>query len=128
MSVTGRVFGTLPASDLARARQFYSKNLGLEPSKETDQGLTYECADHTKILLFPSMGEASGTHTQASFEVEDLEAEVKRMKANGVKFEEYDYPDFKSVNSIVIDKDGTKGAWFKDSEGNLLAISDRLDI
>ena len=61
-------------------------------------------------------------HTQAGFWVKDVEAEVKELRGKGVKFEEYDMPGIKTVNDIA-DFDGVKAAWFKDPDGNILAIS-----
>ncbi len=51
----------------------------------------------------------------------DIEADVARLKARGVVFEEYDTPDLKAVNGVATIGQ-SKGAWFKDSEGNLLAL------
>lgn len=128
MAITGRVMGTLPASDMERAKKFYAEKLGLTPSKEVADGAVFECADGTKIMLFPSSGKASGTHTQASFEVDDVRAEVKALKSRGVRFEEYAMPGFESVDSVVSDKEGIEGAWLKDSEGNLIALTNRMPL
>ena len=68
-----------------------------------------------------SGGKPSGTHTQLAIEVEDLQQTVKDLQDKGVKFEEYDTPMLKTVNGVA-DFGGTKGAWFKDSEGNLIAL------
>jgi catechol 2,3-dioxygenase-like lactoylglutathione lyase family enzyme len=127
MAVTGRVLGTLPASDLARAKDFYTQTLGLKPIRETDEGLIYECSDNTRILLFPSAGHASGDHTQAVFEVDDLDAQVADMKAHGVVFEEYDLPGMKTENGIVTDG-SIRSAFFKDSEGNLVCVSEPMTL
>ncbi|GIH06491.1 glyoxalase [Rhizocola hellebori] len=127
MAVTGRVLGTLPASDLARAKDFYTQNLGLKPVSETEEGLIYECNENTKILLFPSSGRASGDHTQAVFEVDDLDAQVADMKGHGVVFEEYDLPGMKTENGIVT-SGPIRSAFFKDSEGNLIAISEPMPM
>jgi hypothetical protein len=54
--------------------------------------------------------------------MEDVESEVATLKARGVVFEEYDLPSLKTVNSIATIGPG-KGAWFKDSEGNLLSLA-----
>ena len=54
-----------------------------------------------------------------------LSAEVEDLKARGVVFEEYSMPGIKTVNSIAT-AGGAKTAWFKDSEGNILAISQRI--
>jgi catechol 2,3-dioxygenase-like lactoylglutathione lyase family enzyme len=115
------IYASLPAADLERAKRFYTEKLGLTPESELPGGLFYRCGKDTQFAVFTSEGEASGTHTQAMWLVEDVESAVAALKARGVVFEEYDLPSLKTVNSIATI--GTaKGAWFKDSEGNLLSL------
>lgn len=116
------MYATLPATDLERARRFYAEKLGLTPESELPGGLWYRCGRYTRFSLFASQGEASGTHTQALWLVEDVESEVAALKARGVVFEEYDLPFLKTINSIAT-IGPNKGAWFKDSEGNLLSLA-----
>jgi len=116
-----RVGTTLPAQDMARAKAFYRDKLGLTPTQENPAGVLYTLDAGTGFGLFPSSGKPSGTHTQMAIEVEDVERAVKDLQAKGVKFEEYDTPTLKTVDGIA-DLGGTKGAWFKDSEGNLIAL------
>jgi catechol 2,3-dioxygenase-like lactoylglutathione lyase family enzyme len=118
----------LPARDLERARRFYSEKLGLEPIEERPGGLLYR-GGAGFFALFESVGTASGSHTQMGWEVVDIDAAVAALKARGVVFEEYNLPGLKTVNGIAdIDGNypskgvGERGAWFKDSEGNLLGI------
>jgi catechol 2,3-dioxygenase-like lactoylglutathione lyase family enzyme len=119
----------LPAQDLDRARSFYSEKLGLDPVDERPGGLLYECGN-TRFSLFASAGEPSGTHTQMAWEVDDIETVVAELQARGVVFEEVDAPKMRTVNGIAdIDGNypssgavGERGAWFRDSEGNLLGI------
>ena len=116
----------IPAQDIKRARQFYEQKLGLKPSEvQPDGGVVYRTGE-TGFLVFPSMGKASGDHTQMAFEVDNVTTAVGELKSKGVKPEEYDYPDFKSHDGIVDMPDGEKGAWFKDSEGNLIALTSRV--
>ena len=116
----------IPAQDIKRARQFYEQKLGLKPAEEqSDGGVVYRFAEGG-FLLFPSMGKASGDHTQIALEVDDVTAAVAELKRNGVKPEEYDYPEFKTRDGVVDMPDGEKGAWFKDSEGNLIALTSRV--
>jgi catechol 2,3-dioxygenase-like lactoylglutathione lyase family enzyme len=122
----------LPARDLNRARKFYSEKLGLDPIEERPGGLRYR-NNNSFFVLFESAGEASGTHTQMGWEVADIEATVAALKARGVVFEEYDLPGLKTANGIAEVAGnypskgvGEKGAWFKDSEGNLLGIGQTL--
>ena len=84
-------------------------------------GLLYELSGGTGFAVFLSGGKASGTHTQMALEVEDLDAAIKDLRARGLKFEEYDTPGLKTKDGIA-EIAGTKVAWFKDSEGNLIAI------
>ncbi len=118
-----RVYATIPAQDLARAKAYYEEKLGLKPAEERSDGHYYECAEGTGFLLFDSTGQSNSSHTQLGWDVDDVEAAVKELQANGVVFEEYDMPGFKTENGIA-DINGAKGAWFKDSEGNLLAIGE----
>ena len=116
----------IPAQDIKRARQFYEQKLGLKPGEEqSDGGVVYRFAEGG-FLLFPSMGKSSGDHTQMALEVEDVPGAVAELKSKGVKPEEYDYPEFKTRDGVVDMPDGEKGAWFKDSEGNLIALTSRV--
>ena len=112
---------TLPVTDLERARRFYAEKLGLTPESEAPGGGLYYRCGGTQFVLFPSQGAASGTHTQAGWTVDDIEAEVAELKARGLVFEEYDTPSLKTVNSVAT-AGPSKAAWFKDSEGNLLGL------
>jgi catechol 2,3-dioxygenase-like lactoylglutathione lyase family enzyme len=119
----------LPARDLERARAFYAEKLGLEPIEERPGGLRYRCA-RGEFALFQSSGAPSGSRTQMAFEVDDLPAAVSQLKARGVVFEDYDLPGLTTVDGIAEVAGnypskggvGERAAWFKDSEGNLLAI------
>jgi predicted enzyme related to lactoylglutathione lyase len=124
MGLLGRavVESTIPAQDLQRARTFYAEKLGLTPTSEERIGLRYRLADGTRFRLFRSGGKASGAHTQMALMVEDLAATVQELRARGVRFEEYDTPGLKTREGIA-DVGYARAAWFKDSEGNLIGIS-----
>ena len=117
-----RVGAALPAQDIKRARQFYEQKLGLTPVQEQPDGSAGYMVGETGFLVFVSTGKASGDHTQMAIDVEDVEDTVRELKKLGIKLEEYDYPTFKTQDGIAELPDGTKGAWFKDTEGNLIAI------
>jgi predicted enzyme related to lactoylglutathione lyase/predicted small metal-binding protein len=117
-----RVHAALPAIDLGRAKRFYAEQLGLTPSQEGAEGIGYECGDGSSFLLFPTSISGRGGHTQAGIEVPDIEAAVAGLRSRGVAFEEYDSPELKTVAGIATGPGGSKAAWFKDSEGNLLGL------
>jgi predicted enzyme related to lactoylglutathione lyase len=114
---------TIPVVDLGRARSFYERTLGLKVSREDgSMGLMLDAGDCTKLYLYKRAA-TRADHTVASFEVDDIEAEVKELRRKGVVFEEYDIPEMglKTVNGIAA-MNGEKAAWFKDTEGNILAL------
>ena len=117
-----RVFATIPATDMARAKRWYEEKLGLKPASEMPTGAIYDLGGGTAFLLYPTQFAGKAPNTLMGFESADVEADVAAMKKQGVVFEEYDTPDLKTVNSIARFGD-MKGAWFRDSEGNILSIA-----
>jgi catechol 2,3-dioxygenase-like lactoylglutathione lyase family enzyme len=115
---------TIPATDLERAKRWYVEKLGFEPSRETSEGIEFDAAGGTRFSLFPTRAAAGAGHTVLTFEVDNVEKIVEQLRGRGVVFEDYDMPDFKTVNGIA-EIEGFKGAWFKDSEGNVLAVAER---
>ena len=122
----------LPAQDLERARAYYRDKLGLEPIEERGGGLRYLCGP-TEFHLFTSAGEPSGASTQMAFEVEDLEATLADLRARGVTFERFDMPGVEARgDAIVVPNNypskgaGELGAFFYDSEGNLIGVAQPL--
>lgn len=126
-----RVAARLPAQDLDRARRFYAETLGLRPVDERPGGLLYRSAG-ADFVLFQSTGASPGTFTQLAFEVDDLEAVVAELKRRGVTFEEVEVPGLRTRDGIAeIEGNypskgarGERGAWFHDSEGNLLGVGE----
>jgi catechol 2,3-dioxygenase-like lactoylglutathione lyase family enzyme len=121
MLAQARSHAALPAADLDRARRFYEDTLGLVPAEVAAGGVLYGTAEGTRFLVFPSAGRASGTHTQIGFTVADIEAEVADLRRRGVTFESYAMPQFDAATSIATFP-GSRSAWFRDTEGNLLGI------
>jgi catechol 2,3-dioxygenase-like lactoylglutathione lyase family enzyme len=129
----GEVATRLPAQDLERARRFYAEKLGLHPAEERPGGLRYRCR-RGEFALFESAGAPSGQHTQMAWEVGDIEATVRDLRERGVAFEEFDFPGLSTVDGIAAVEGnypskggvGERAAWFRDSEGNLLGIGQRL--
>ena len=115
----------IPAADVARARGFYEGTLGLVPREEYAGGVIYECGRGTSVFMYPSAGAGTSKASYAFWTVDDVEAEVADLKARGVMFEEYNMPGIKTQNSIAT-AGGAKTAWFKDTEGNILAVSQRI--
>jgi catechol 2,3-dioxygenase-like lactoylglutathione lyase family enzyme len=115
----------IPVTDVARARKFYEGKLGFEPKEEMSGGVVYEFGDRTACFLYPTPNAGTSKASQAFWQVDDVEKEVAELKARGVELEEYDLPGTKTENGITIGG-GAKTAWFKDPDGNILAVVQEL--
>ncbi len=118
-----RVEPTIAVSDIDRATAFYEGTLGLSGgTAEPDGGRTYPCGGGTAIHIYPSPGNAgtSGA-TVAGWVVDDVDGTVDELTAKGVTFEQYGEP-FNTDEKGIARLGGMSGAWFKDPDGNILAI------
>jgi predicted enzyme related to lactoylglutathione lyase len=121
---TATIRAYIPASNVSRARKFYEEILGLRPKEEYAGGVIYQCGGG-EVFMYSTKNAGTSKASQAFWQVDDVEAEVAELKSRGVVFEEYDMPGIKMVNSIATGG-GAKTAWFKDTEGNILAVSQRI--
>jgi predicted enzyme related to lactoylglutathione lyase len=115
------VVTTIPVVDINRAKQFYREKLELKLLEEMDEALIFQAGNNTQLYLY-KRDQTKADHTVASFMVDDIENEVNHLKKRGVVFEEYDLPNIKTVDGIASSGD-YKSAWFKDTEGNIIAIT-----
>ena len=116
----------IPARDVARARQFYEDKLGFKAKAEAAGGVVYEFGGDTSCFLYPTPNAGTSQASQAFWQVDDVDAEIAELKARGVVFEHYDDMPGERSPSGAITAGGAKAAWFKDSEGNILAIIQSL--
>lgn len=116
-----KTYTTIPVSDLERAKHFYSATLGLKPDMVTEGGVMYGSGG-TQFFVYPSGYKASG-HTQMSWLVGDIKAEVAALKAMGIEFVDFDLPGIKTVDSIAQSGPNVWTAWFRDPDGNLLGLT-----
>lgn len=115
----------IPVSDLPRARKFYEEKLGLTPKEAYAGGVIYECGG-SEVFMYPTPNAGTSKASQAFWDVRDVEAEVTELKRRGVEFEHYALPGIEMKNDIATGG-GARTAWFKDPDGNILAVSQRVD-
>jgi len=120
-----QVIAYVPVSDLPRARKFYEETLGFKPLDTNEAGVMYESGKGSKFFAYKSAGAGTNKASTAFWDVPNIEAEVADLRKRGVVFEEYDTPGYATVNGIATGG-GAKSAWFKDTEGNILAIAQYL--
>jgi predicted enzyme related to lactoylglutathione lyase len=119
------MYAYIPAKDLARARRFYEGKLGFRPTQEHNGGVVYEFAKGTACFMYPTPNAGTSKASQAFWSVDDVDGVIRALKAKGVVFEDYDMPGERSAQGAVI-AGGAKAAWFKDSEGNILALIEEV--
>ena len=117
-----RVSAVLCSGDLARSQEFYEHVVGLTLSVETmPNHLLFECGDGT-LLVYGRPAPNTADHTQVRLWSDDVERDVRELEARGVIFEDYDFPTLKTVNHVATTPGIGKSAWFKDPDGNTLAL------
>jgi catechol 2,3-dioxygenase-like lactoylglutathione lyase family enzyme len=91
----------LLATDLAAAREFYHDKLGLEILTENENAITLKCGGGTHLDVTKSTVGTADSQTQASWQVDDIRAEVAELRARGVKVEDYDMPGLRTEDGIA---------------------------
>lgn len=118
------VAGVLRAENLVRAAKYYTEVLGLKRAQAV-QGM-FEAGDGTMVMIYERPGMPAPENTALGFGVpaDTFDELLADLKAKGVVLEDYDIPEMglKTVDGVA-DFDGSKGAWFKDSEGNIISIA-----
>jgi len=119
------MYTVLPVADLDRARAFYRDKLGFEPTMEKPGMLAYSGPGGYMFQLYESSTVGTAQNTQMGWSTADLDGTMAELRARGVVFEDYDFPGLKTENGVAFV--GTeRSAWFKDSEGNIIAVSETL--
>ena len=123
MLANNRVSAVLVSTDLERSQKFYETKVGLTVSPETIKNhLLFECGDGGTLLIYGRPSGNKADHTQVRFWSTDIGKDVAALAERGVEFEEYDTETFKTVDHIVTSAGIGRSAWFKDPDGNTIAV------
>jgi catechol 2,3-dioxygenase-like lactoylglutathione lyase family enzyme len=118
-----KVEAIIAVSDMAKAKEFYEGRLGLPGGPETDDGgITYRCAGETSIHIYPSDYAGKSGATLAAWATDDVDGTVEELSSKGVQFEQYDMGPIKTNEKGIAEMGDDKVAWFKDPDGNTLAV------
>lgn len=118
-----RLSAVLCAADLEQSQTFYERQVGLRLSPETIKNhLAFACGDGTTLVIYGRPAPNKADHTQVRFWTNDVEADVRELEARGVTFEDYDYPTLRTVHHVATTPGIGKSAWFKDPDGNTVAL------
>ena len=115
------IFAYIPASNVPRARKFYEGKLGFKAvHTEGDQAVTLK-SGKSQLLVYQSQFAGTNKATAATWMVKDVEGLVKELKVKGVSFEHYNMPGVTMKGDVHV-AGKLKNAWFKDPDGNILAL------
>jgi catechol 2,3-dioxygenase-like lactoylglutathione lyase family enzyme len=117
-----KAMAVLPASDLSRARDYWRDVLGHEPIMSDEEGVFYDFGG-TIVLIYETQFAGTAQNTALNLVTDDLDRDMTELRTRGVTFHEYDMPGLKTVDGVA-DIGGVRGAWFSDSEGNIIAIGE----
>jgi catechol 2,3-dioxygenase-like lactoylglutathione lyase family enzyme len=118
-----RISAVLVSTDLERCRSFYQDRVGLTLSPETIKNhLLFDCGNGTTLLIYGRGGGNKADHTQVRFWSTDIDKDVVELVDKGIEFEEYNTDTFKTVDHIVTSLGIGRSAWFKDPDGNTIAL------
>lgn len=112
----------LPASDIARAKQWWHDVLGHDPVYEDTEGeaLFYDLGG-MPLMVYRSDYAGTAQNTSLNLVTDDLDRDMTALRTHGVMFHDYDLPGLKTVDGVA-QMGEERGAWFSDSEGNIIAL------
>jgi catechol 2,3-dioxygenase-like lactoylglutathione lyase family enzyme len=117
-----KAFSSFSADDIAKAKEFYGRTLGLDVTDSDEGTLTLRLAGGATVLVYPKPNHAPATFTVLNFPVADVEKAVGELTQRGIRFERYDLPDLKTDENGIFRGEGPLIAWFKDPAGNILSV------
>jgi len=119
---SAQVRATIAVSDMTTAAEFYEGTLGLSPHGDEimDHVRIYACGGGSLLQVYASEHAGTGTATVASWSADDFESVVEDLKAKGVTFETEGGPETDETGVHTFG--GHKVVWFKDPDGNTIAV------
>jgi predicted enzyme related to lactoylglutathione lyase len=119
---TNKAFSSFSVNDIAKAKDFYGKTLGLQISSGPEGTLVLELSNSAKALMYPKPNHQPATFTVLNFPVDSVDKAVDDLSKRGVHFEIYNEPGLKTDQRGISRGNGPTIAWFKDPAGNILSV------
>lgn len=115
------------AENLERAKTFYTDVMGYAvDERSAPGGVLLQAGGGSLLMIYerPGMSAPENTTLGIPLPEEDFDGCVEYLRSKGVTLEDYDIPEIglKTENGVAV-YEGTKSAWFKDTEGNILNIA-----
>ena len=111
-----------PASDFDRAKKWYQDTLGLKIAQEFSGGARFDAGNGTYFWVYPSEFAGTNKATAFAFDVDDVDKVVEELGGKGIEFQQFELSYGKTDERGIADFGDWKGAFFNDSEGNIIAV------
>ncbi|MDO9404751.1 MAG: VOC family protein [Polaromonas sp.] len=122
MLANRNAMATIAVRNLAAARDFYQRTLGLELADSEQSGVLAFHSGASTLVIYESAYAGSNQATSATWSLgSEFDEVMHTLQAAGVKFEHYDLPGLVLEGDAHVHGD-FRGAWFKDPDGNILHI------
>ncbi len=117
-----KAFSSFSAKDIEKAKDFYSRILGLKVSEEMEGILSLHIADGNNVIIYPKPDHSPADFTVLNFPVDNIEKAVEGLNKQGVKMEIYNEAELKTDDKGIMRGNGPTIAWFRDPDGNILSV------
>jgi catechol 2,3-dioxygenase-like lactoylglutathione lyase family enzyme len=115
----------LATTQSARAAEFYGETLGLRRVSEDGFALVFD-ANGVELRLQKVDRFTPQRFTALGWQVSGIDALVAALSARGVRFQRYPGME-QDAQGVWLAPSGARVAWFKDPDGNLLAVAEYPD-
>ena len=117
-----KVVAFTATSDPDKAREFYQQTLGLDLIEETPFAIVFDSNGIT-VRVQKAERVHPAPYTLIGWEVDDITSTMAELASRGVEFERYAQLEQDQAGIWKV-PDGTRVAWFKDPDGNLLSLAE----
>ncbi len=121
MLTDSAAIATIGVKKIDNAKKFYEEVLGFKPTGDDHEGAVAYDSGGSKLFVYESEYAGTNKATAATWVVDDVDGTVRTLKGRGVDFEHYDFPETKLEGDVHV-SGKMRAAWFKDPDGNILAI------
>jgi hypothetical protein len=95
----------------------------MDPAGILGPNAWYRCDRGTWFILTRTPNAGTARNTAAGFTVKQIEEVMEELRGRGVVFEEYNFGEMGGTDAGLMTMGNVKAAWFKDSEGNIIELS-----
>jgi catechol 2,3-dioxygenase-like lactoylglutathione lyase family enzyme len=116
-------FSSFAVDDLAAAKEFYGKTLGLRVSSALPDGsgpLWVRVGEERGVLVYPKPNHEPASFTVLNLSVDSIERAVDELTARGITFQRL--AEYEMDERAIYHGEGHSIAWFTDPAGNGVCV------